>query len=37
MFLYEISTKWYERYESLTDVADEFGSFMFDENDKEED
>jgi len=37
MFLFEISTKWYERYESLTDVADEFGSFMFDENDKEED
>jgi hypothetical protein len=36
IFLHESSTRWYERYQSLTDAADEFGSFMFEENDSDE-
>ncbi len=31
MFLYEVSSDWYDRYQRLLDLADEFGSIMIDE------
>lgn len=37
MFLYEVATEWYERYQRLMDVAEEFGSIMIDESDQDED
>jgi hypothetical protein len=33
VMLFEISTEWYERYQRLTDLAEEFGGMTFDEND----
>ena len=33
VMIYEVSTEWYERYQRLTDVAEEFGGVTFDEND----
>jgi hypothetical protein len=36
MFLYEISTEWYERYQRLMEVAEDFGGIVFDEPDQEE-
>jgi hypothetical protein len=33
VMLYEISTEWYERYQRLTDVAEEFGGMTFDADD----
>ena len=36
MFLHETSTRWYERYQQLTDAADEFSSYMFEENDDDD-
>jgi hypothetical protein len=35
LFLYEISTEWYERYQALVDSADEFGGIIIDEGDDE--
>lgn len=37
MFLHEISTEWYERYQRLVDIAEETGGFMIDELDQGED
>lgn len=36
MFLYEASSDWYERYQRLLDLADEFGSIMIDEQDQDD-
>ncbi len=33
MFLCEISTEWYDRYQRLLDVAEEYGGIMIDEPD----
>ena len=37
VFLYEVATEWYERYQRLMDVAEEFGSIVIDESDQDED
>ena len=38
MFLCEISTEWYDRYQRLLDIADEYGGIMIDEmNDDQDD
>ena len=37
MFLCEISTEWYDRYQRLLDVADEYGGIMIDETDDHDD
>jgi hypothetical protein len=37
VFLYEASSDWYERYQRLMEVAEEFGSIMIDESGEEED
>ncbi len=36
MFLYEIFTEWYERYQHLVEVADEFGGIVIDETDQDD-
>jgi len=37
MFLCEVSTEWYDRYQRLLDVAEEYGGIMIDEpDDKDE-
>ncbi len=36
MFLYEISCEWYERYQRLMDLADDFGSITIDESDQDD-
>lgn len=36
MFLYEASTPWYEKYMRLQDVAEEFGGFVIDEADQDD-
>src|ERR1700757_1007628 len=36
MFLCEISTEWYERYQRLLEVSDEFGGLTMDEPDQDE-
>ncbi len=36
MFLCEVSTEWYERYQHLLDVSDEFGGLTLDEPDQDE-
>ncbi len=36
VFLYEISTVWYDRYQRLLDVAEDFGGFSFDELDQDD-
>jgi hypothetical protein len=36
MFLYEVSTDWYERYQRLVDLAEEFGGITFDETDQDD-
>ncbi len=36
VFLYEISTMWYDRYQRLLDVAEDFGGFSFDELEDDE-
>ncbi len=33
VFLYEVSTTWYDRYQRLLDIAEDFGGFSFDEAD----
>ena len=36
MFIYEMSCDWYERYQRLMDMADDFGSITFDESDQDD-
>lgn len=36
VFLCELSTTWYEQYQQLLDLADEFGGFAIDEADQDE-
>jgi len=36
IFLCEISTEWYERYQRLQDLAEEFGGFAIDEADQDD-
>ncbi len=36
MFIFEISTDWYERYQRLVDLAEEFGGITIDESDQDE-
>ena len=35
VFLYEISTEWYDRYQRLVDYADDIGGFTIDESEEE--
>ncbi len=37
MFLYEVTTEWYENYERLESAADEFDGILIDDTDQEED
>jgi len=37
VFLFEASAEWYERYQHLMEVAEEFGSIMIDESGEDED
>jgi len=37
MFVYEVSTEWYEGYQRLMEAAEDFGSIMIDETDEDED
>jgi hypothetical protein len=37
MFLYEVSTEWYENFERLESAADEFDGILIDDADQEED
>jgi hypothetical protein len=37
MFLFEVSTEWYERYQRLMDFAEEMGSLMVEEDETDED
>jgi hypothetical protein len=36
MMLYEVSTGWYEHYQRLVEVADDFGSIAIDESGTED-
>ena len=36
MFLYEASTEWYERYQRLLDLAEDFGGIAIDETDQDD-
>lgn len=36
MFLHEVSTEWYERYQRLVDIAEETGGFIIDEADQDD-
>jgi hypothetical protein len=36
IFLYEVSTEWYERYQRLVDAAEEFGGIVIDETDQDD-
>jgi hypothetical protein len=36
IFLYEASTEWYERYQHLLELADEFGGMTIDEPDQDD-
>jgi hypothetical protein len=36
MFLCEVSTEWYERYQRLLEVSDEFGGLAIDDSDQDE-
>lgn len=37
MFLYEVSTEWYERYQHLLDLVEDFGTLAIDETDQDDD
>ena len=37
MFLYEASTDWYDNYERLESMADDFDGILIDDSDQEED
>ena len=36
MFLFEVSTEWYDRYQNLLDLVEDFGSVALDDTDQEE-
>lgn len=36
MLLYELSTDWYDRYQRLLDIAEEYGGMVFDEPDSDD-
>jgi len=36
MFLYESSTEWYERYERLLEMSEDFGGIAIDEPDQDD-
>ena len=36
IFLCEVSTEWYDRYQHLLDIAEEIGGFVIDESDSDE-
>ena len=36
IFLYEVSTEWYDRYQRLVDAAEEFGGIVIDETDQDD-
>ncbi|HWR35797.1 MAG TPA: hypothetical protein VN622_08030 [Clostridia bacterium] len=36
MFLFEVSNDWYDRYQRLLDLADDFGSLTIDESDQDD-
>lgn len=36
LFLFETSTDWYDRYQRLVDVGEEFGGFVIDDRDDDE-
>jgi len=36
MFLYEVATGWYENYQRLVDLAEDFGSIALDESDPDD-
>ena len=36
MFLYEVSTEWYERYQRLLDLVEDFGTLAIDDSDQDE-
>jgi hypothetical protein len=36
MFLYEVSTDWYDRYQRLLDIAEDYGGFVIDEQDQDD-
>jgi len=37
MFLFEVSTEWYERYQHLLDLVEDFGSMAIDDTDTDDD
>jgi hypothetical protein len=36
VFLYEASTEWYDRYQRLVDMAEEYGGIVFDEPEQDD-
>jgi hypothetical protein len=36
LFLYEASTEWYERYQRIVELLDDFGGITIDESDQED-
>jgi hypothetical protein len=36
LFLYEVSTDWYDRYQRLLDLAEEYGGITIDEPDQDD-
>ncbi len=36
IFVYEVSTQWYDRYQRLVDIADEVGGIIIDEPDQDD-
>jgi hypothetical protein len=36
MFLYQVSTDWYDNYERLESAADEFDGILIDDTDQED-
>jgi hypothetical protein len=36
LFLYEVSTEWYDRYQRLVELLDDFGGITIDESDQED-
>jgi hypothetical protein len=36
MFLYEVSTEWYEQYQQLVDSVDDLSDIVFEDEDEDE-
>jgi len=36
VFVYEVSTEWYDRYQRLLELAEDFGSIAIDESDQDD-